>query len=207
MTTTQSPRVAMIGGMEHRTFATRLSTRDLGGMEGVVEGYASVTGSGYDMGSYTETIARGTFATTLSKNPDVQLLLNHAGLPLARTTIRSGQPGHLGLTEDSRGLHFSAQLDKSDPDAAVLLRKIGSGLLDQCSFAFRTVSQDWSADRSQREITEVSLDRGDVSIVNYGASAATSVDARSLGAHAKKGNLSLYQARARAITLRGPDND
>jgi HK97 family phage prohead protease len=181
--------------LEHRTFRTRL-TRDLSGMEGVVEGYAATTGSPYDMGSYDETIARGAFATTLSKNPDVQLLLNHEGLPLARTTNNS-----LTLREDGTGLHFSALLDKSDPTSQALLRKIGSGLMDQCSFAFRTVSQTWNSDRSQREITEVSLDRGDVSVVNFGANANTPVAARAIGRR-EKGNLSLYQARARTRRLR-----
>ena len=43
------------------------------------------------MGGYTETIARGAFTKTLSERPDVQLLINHEGLPLARTTIPPGQ--------------------------------------------------------------------------------------------------------------------
>jgi HK97 family phage prohead protease len=194
-TTTSSPT----GTLEHRTFATQLSTRDLSGMEGVVEGYAATTGSAYDMGSYEETISRGAFSKTLSKNPDVQLLLNHEGLPLARTTNNS-----LTLREDDTGLHFSALLDKSDPTSQALLRKIGSGLMDQCSFAFRTVSQDWSADRSERKITEVSLDRGDVSVVNFGANPLTPVSARSRGRRGTS-NLNLYQARARAAALRERD--
>ena len=130
------------------------------------------------MGGYTETIARGAFRKSLDGRPDVMLLVNHDGLPLARTTIPSGMPGHLSLAEDDRGLYFDAQLDRSDPDAAVLMRKVGSGLMDQCSFAFRVIKQDWSDDRTQRTIREVSLDRGDVSVVNYGASPVTSVDAR-----------------------------
>ena len=74
--------------------------------------------------------------------------------------------------------------------------------MDQCSFAFRTVRQTWNDDLSLRTINDVSLDRGDVSIVNYGASPTTSVDARALGRRGKKSNLSLYQARARARHLR-----
>jgi HK97 family phage prohead protease len=146
----------------------------------------------------------GTFiSTTLSMRPDVQLLLNHEGLPLARTTISPGQVGHLALSEDSRGLHFLAQLDRDDGDAQKVMRKVGAGLMDQCSFAFRTIHQTWNDDRSLRTINDVSLDRGDVSIVNYGASPTTSVDARALGRQAKESNLSLYQARVRASTLKG----
>jgi HK97 family phage prohead protease len=112
----------------------------------------------------------------------------------------------LSLTEDHRGLRFDAQLDKDDPDARLVHRKISSGLMDQCSFAFRTVRQEWNADRSVRTISEVNLDRGDVSIVNYGASPTTSVDARSRRRPTKGTNLSLYQARARASALKGRPN-
>jgi hypothetical protein len=37
-------------------------------------------------------------------------------------------PGHLVLSEDDNGLHFPAQLDRSEPDAQSLMRKLGSGL-------------------------------------------------------------------------------
>jgi HK97 family phage prohead protease len=203
MTTTQSPRIAMIGGREFRTFATKLEARDIDGMEFKVSGWASVVDTPYDMGSYSEVISRGAFTKSLQGRPDVQLLTNHEGLPLARTTVPPGQDGHLELSEDSRGLHFAAQLDRSDPDARTLMRKIGAGLMDQASFAFRTIRQNWNDSHTERTIQEVSLDRGDVSVVNYGASPTTSVDARAHGAQAQKSNLSLYQARARALTLRG----
>jgi phage head maturation protease len=48
---------------------------------------------------------------TLSEAPDVVLLLNHEGLPLART-----KAGTLTLSEDDRGLHVEADLDPEDPD-------------------------------------------------------------------------------------------
>jgi HK97 family phage prohead protease len=154
------------------------------------------------MGSYDETIASGAFTGTLARRPDVQLLVNHEGLPLARTTILPGRPCHLSLTEDSRGLRFDAQLDRDDPDAQLVHREISSGLMDQCSFAFTVTDQDWNDTRTLRTISGVNLDRGDVSIVNYGASPTTSVDARALARLRKGSNLSLYQARTRASALR-----
>jgi HK97 family phage prohead protease len=201
MTTTQSPRIAMNGGREFRTFATKLEA-NIGGLEFRVEGYASVTESPYDMGSYEETISRSAFTKTLSMRPDIQLLVNHEGLPLARTTVAPGQPGHLQLSEDSKGLRFDVQLDRDDPDAQTLMRKVGVGLMDQASFAFRVIRQSWNDAHTLRTINEVSLDRGDVSIVNYGASPSTPVDARALVKQAKGYPLSLAQARARAIALR-----
>src|SRR5450755_1315268 len=181
MTTTAS--ATSTGTQEIRTFTHRLTAQDVGDSSPAftVSGYASVVEQPYDMGGYTETISRGAFTGTLSKNPDVQLLLNHQGLPLARTTVPPGQVGHLALTEDPLGLHFAALLDRNDSDCQSLVRKIAGGLMDEASFAFRVIRQDWSSDRSERKITEISLDRGDVSVVNFGASPTTSVDARSLG--------------------------
>jgi HK97 family phage prohead protease len=200
MTTTQSPAFTT-GTREVRTFTTRLAARDGVGPAFTLSGWASCTEEPYDMGGYTETISRGAFSS-LSSRPDVQLLVNHEGLPLARTTIAPGQPGSLSLTEDRRGLRFDATLDKDDPDARLVHRKISSGLMDQCSFAFRVTDQSWNDSRTKRTITGVDLDRGDVSIVNYGASPTTSVDARAIARLRKPSNLSLYQARARARHLR-----
>jgi HK97 family phage prohead protease len=190
-----------IDRLEHRTFRTRLTARDDNGPAFTVSGYASLVSTPYDMGTYDEQISPGAFTGTLSSRPDVQLLVNHEGLPLARTTIAPGLPGHLALSEDHKGLRFDAQLDRNDPDAQLVHRKISSGLMDQCSFAFRVTDQSWNDSRTLRTIQEVNLDRGDVSIVNYGASPTTSIDARALGRRGKKSNLSLYQARARTRQL------
>lgn len=149
-------------------------------------GLASRTATPYDMGTYKESISRGAFGETLKRSPDVQLLINHDGLPLARTTVRAGEPGSLVLSEDTDGLQFEALCDPADQDVMRIRSKVESGLMDQCSFGFRVIRQAWrwmedtGADADQRDIQEVSLDRGDVSIVNYGANPATNVTARSL---------------------------
>ena len=127
------------------------------------------------MGWYTERIMAGAFTKTLREKPDVQFLLNHTGLPLARTTNST-----LTLRETDDGLEYDAVTDSDDPDAQTVARKINSGLMDQCSFAFRVTRQNWSEDYDVREITEVDLNRGDVSVVNYGANPNTSVVMRSL---------------------------
>jgi DnaJ-class molecular chaperone len=41
------------------------------------------------------------------------------------------------------------------------------------SFAFRVLRQEWNEDYTRRWINEVSLDKGDVSLVNYGANPTT----------------------------------
>lgn len=173
----RAARARLLTGRECRRFkVSGVVIRDVGGIINLA-GYASVTERPYDMGWWTETIGRGAFTKTLSEQPDVQLLINHEGLPLARTTS-----GTLRLDEDEKGLRVDADLDPEDPDAARLARKMSRGDIDQMSFAFRAVKQEWNDDYSERRLAEVSLDRGDVSVVNYGANPATSVSLRRFAA-------------------------
>lgn len=159
---------------ERRRVSTAgIEVRDLGDGGLSMSGYASVTELAYDMGYYQETIKRGAFGKTLSESPDVQLLLNHEGLPMARTLS-----GNLRLSEDERGLKVDADLDPNDLDVQRLLPKVQRGDIDQMSFAFRVTRQTWDEEYTRREIAEVNLNRGDVSIVNQGANPATSFSLR-----------------------------
>lgn len=161
-------------GMPSRVWTSgELETRAANGKL-LFRGYASITEAPYDMGYYKETIKRGAFTTTLAQAPRVWLNLNHgdsgSGLPIAGTPN-----GSLKLTEDERGLLFDAEAWDDDPDATIAAKKIDRGLLDQCSFAFMVMRQDWRNDREDRDILEVNLDRGDVSMVTNGANPATTV--------------------------------
>jgi hypothetical protein len=140
-----------------------------------ISGYGSVFDRPYDMGFYNETVKRGALKKSLAEGAQVHLLSNHTGLPLSSTVN-----GSLSLREDNIGLHFDAALDPDDPDSAAVFRKVQKGLLRECSFAFRTVRQDWNPDYTERTLTELSIDKGDVSVVNWGANPATSVEARAL---------------------------
>ena len=140
----------------------------------ILTGYASVFNAPYDvyggppMG-WTETIDRRAFDQTLSEKPDLHLLINHEGMPLART-----KSGTLQLSADNHGLKVTAQLDRSDPDVQRIEPKMQRGDMNEMSFAFRVLKQVWSENDTQRRITEISLDKGDVSLVNFGANPATS---------------------------------
>ena len=96
-------------------------------------------------------------------------------LPLARTVSDT-----LALDEDDRGLHFVAQLDPDDPDVKGVIGKIRRGDLSEMSFAFRASQngQEWSDDGSLRQISNLSIHRGDISLVGYGANPSTSVTVR-----------------------------
>jgi HK97 family phage prohead protease len=190
---------------EIRTFAAKLEARDLDSLQFRLDGYASVTGVEYDMGGgNSEIVRRGAFTKTLASQPKVKLTINHgqsgSGLPLALTTIPSGQIGHLSLSEDDKGLHVIAQLDREDDEAKTLMRRISTGIVSEMSFAFRVLDDDYNG--SLRTIKSVSLDRGDVSVVASGASPTTSVTARSRQGRAGY-PLSLVQARAEALRLGG----
>jgi HK97 family phage prohead protease len=148
----------------------------------MLTGYASVFNSPYDvMGGppfgWREVVDPHAFDTTLGAKPDLHLLINHEGMPLART-----KSGTLRLAADTQGLHVEAGLDPSDPDVQRLAPKMGRGDMDEMSFAFRTKRDEWSDDDSERRLLEVSLHKGDVSVVNFGANPATSAEMNSIGA-------------------------
>jgi len=175
-------KVAGLKGLERRTFDVQdMELREANDGSWRLTGYACVTGVPYDVGWYEETIQRGAFKRTLSESPDVQLLINHAGMPLARTSS-----GTLRLEERSTpdasgktGLWVDAGLDPLDPDAQSLKRKMDRRDIDQMSFAFQPTASDWSDDYSQRSVVACSIHRGDVSVVNQGANQATYASIRS----------------------------
>jgi len=159
--------------IERRTFTVRdveARQADDGTMR--LSGYAAVFNDSSVPLPFKESIAPGAFRKTLTETPDVRLLVNHEGLPLART-----KNGTLTLTEDERGLYFSAELADTQ-EARDIHTLIARGDVDQMSFAFRVIRQKWSEDRSRRVLTEVSLSDGDVSVVTYPAYPTTSVEAR-----------------------------
>ncbi len=172
-------KAAGLKGLERRTFDVAVADMELreaddGSLR--FSGYACVTGVAYDMGWYQETIERGAFKRTLEQSPDVQLLINHTGMPLARTssgTLRLEErttPDENGKT----GLWVEADLDPEDPDVRSLRGKMARKDIDQMSFAFApTSSGGWNDDYTERKIAAVTIHRGDVSVVNQGANPAT----------------------------------
>ena len=135
-------------------------------------GYAAVFNESSVPLPFKESIAPGAFRKTLTETPDVRLLINHEGLPLARS-----KNGTLKLNEDDRGLYFEAELADTT-EARDIYKLVERGDVDQMSFAFRVIRQKWSEDRSRRILTEVSLSDGDVSVVTYPAYPTTKVEAR-----------------------------
>jgi HK97 family phage prohead protease len=167
---------ASVTGIVRRAFPVALEVRAKKGASSVstIEGYASVTEQPYEMwdwlGPYSEVVRAGAFAKTLSETPQVQLLLNHGGLSMAYT-----KAGTLRLSEDTQGLFMEADVNTARNDVRDMVTAIEDGAVDEMSFAFRVTRQMWSPDYDQRDILEIDLHRGDVSVVNFGANPATSI--------------------------------
>tara|TARA_R100000655_G_scaffold42309_1_gene78263 strand:- start:666 stop:1604 length:939 start_codon:yes stop_codon:yes gene_type:complete len=133
-------------------------------------GYASVFDYSYpvnDMrGTYLENVARGAFAKTLQERDDVKLLVNHEGIPLARTKSNT-----LNLFEDERGLRVEARLDPNNPKVAEVASAMKRDDLNEMSFAFQAIKDEFNEAGDERTIREAKL--YDVSVVTTPASDAT----------------------------------
>ena len=129
-------------------------------------GYASVFDKPYGVrdsrGQYNETIKPGAFKKTLQEQDDVRFLVNHDGIPLARTSS-----GTLELEEDDYGLFVRAELDPSNPTVAEVASAMKRGDLNEMSFAFAAIKDNFDQNGENREVNEARL--FDVSVVTYPA--------------------------------------
>ena len=122
---------------------------------------------GPEMGGWSEVMAVNSWKRTIDDQDDIRLLINHDGIPLART-----RSGTLRLTNDDLGvLNEAPGLDVSSPNVASVISAMRRGDMDQMSCAFRVLEQSWSPDYNERRILQV---QGfDSSIVTYPANEAT----------------------------------
>jgi HK97 family phage prohead protease len=161
-----------------------------------VAGYAAVFGEETNIGGmFTEVIEAGAFTSALERGDDVVFLVNHAGLPLART-----RSGTLKLTQDDRGLYIESELDREDPDVHAIVFKMKRGDLDKMSFAFIPTRQEWddSGDMPKRMIRDLEL--FDVSIVTTPAYDGTEIGLRSLQQYRDEQN---KNQAARRLRMKG----
>jgi HK97 family phage prohead protease len=139
-----------------------------------ISGHAAVFNRLSDsLGFFREKIQPGAFADCLRRKPDVRLLINHEGLPLART-----KSGTLTLREDNEGLFFEAAVDESDPDIQRIVPKMQRGDLSQMSIGFYVISDSWEVTGKTHIRTLQEVDLFDVSLVTYPAYPQTSATIR-----------------------------
>ena len=171
MSDTIEQRWCITGADEKRIAYTTLDLRQADNGT-TLYGYAAVFDSPSEPMPFVEYVKRGAFSKTIKDGADVRLLIDHEGVPLART-----KSGTLRLKEDERGLAVEAELDPMNPDAARVISAMKRGDLSQMSFAFRTIKDSWSDDRAVRELREVQL--FDVSVVTFPAYEQTVAEIRS----------------------------
>ena len=134
-----------------------------------VSGYAAMFDDITDLGYFKERIARGAFDGVMED--DVRLLINHTGVPLARTTN-----GTLDLEVDETGLRYTARLADTT-EGRDLYKLIKRGDISQSSFAFTIADEDYDRKANLRTITKMGS-LLDVSPVTYPAYPTTTVAAR-----------------------------
>ena len=113
--------------------------------DGLLEfgGYASVFDTPYDVAGgaphgWSEIIAPGAFSKALREKNDVRLLLNHEGLPIART-----KSGTMTLAQDDLGLRVEAHLDPENPTVQELRSAMARGVMSSASS--RRSAPTWSS--------------------------------------------------------------
>ena len=162
---------------EVRTFNVQDLELRMDGENPVVVGYGAVFNSeSNDLGGFREYIAPGAFDGRLED--DVRFLINHDGLPLARTTN-----GTLKLSVDEKGLKYEAKLNPKVSTSRDLIELLKDGTINQSSFAFIVEDDSWEVKdgTNYRTINKVSR-LYDVSSVTYPAynEASSSVALRSM---------------------------
>lgn len=132
-------------------------------------------------GEYSEMTMRGSGTKTLAAKPDVNFLINHVGMGLARSKARPGMEPTLLLSEDRDGGNHEAWLNPDRSEVKDLVLAFDDDIVTEMSYAFVIPEGGglWDDDFAVFQILAYDLDRGDVSAVNFGANPFTDIAARS----------------------------
>lgn len=164
-------------------------------------GYASTFDEPYVLedwvGEYTEEVVSGAFTKTLAEQADVRFLINHEGLPLARTKSST-----LKLSEDEIGLRCEATFDQRDPDVQLIVPKLERRDLAEMSFMFRRIRYEWNEDYDHCKLLELKL--YDVSLVTFPANPNTWGGLRGIDLLEAFANTAPDELLAEARSDRGP---
>lgn len=143
--------------------------------EPVIEGYAAVFGSlSLNLGGFRERIRQGAFTKTIQE-ADIRALFNHD----PNYVLGRKRAGTLELAEDERGLFMRVRPPKAQW-AADLVESIRRGDVDQQSFSFRTIRDEWTEEDNEIVRTLVEVRLFDVGPVTFPAYESTTIQARTL---------------------------
>lgn len=160
-------------GRQMRCIMSEFNTRNDESGDLYISGYFSVFDSDYELWpGATESIAPTAFDDTLAD--DIRALIDHeTRLVLGRT-----KAGTLTLKNDSRGLWGEIKVNQNDQDAMNLYERVKRHDVDQCSFGFDIIDEEFEdrGDSVHWTIKKVKL--YEVSVVTFPAYTETSVTAR-----------------------------
>ncbi len=139
-----------------------------------ISGYFAVFNSVYEIcQGVTESIKSTAFDEELQK--DIRALINHdSTLVLGRTKV-----GTLILRVDEKGLWGEVKINQKDQDAMNLYERVKRGDVDQCSFGFDILEEEFEDRGSIAHWTIKKVRLYEVSVVTFPAYEDTSVSARS----------------------------
>lgn len=160
-------------GRQMRCIMSEFNTRNDESGDLYISGYFSVFNSDYELWpGATESIAPTAFDDALAD--DIRALIDHeTRLVLGRT-----KAGTLTLKNDSRGLWGEIKVNQNDQDAMNLYERVKRHDVDQCSFGFDIIDEEFEdrGDSVHWTIKKVKL--YEVSVVTFPAYTETSVTAR-----------------------------
>lgn len=165
-----------------------------------IEGYAAVFDSlSVELFGFREKIAPGAFAESVESD-DIRALWNHN----TDYVLGRKKSGTLRLWEDENGLRFEVDAPETSwgRDALTTVRR---GDVDQASFLFRTLEDDWTIDDNEqliRTLRKVKL--YEVSPVTFPAYPATQVGARAIEVYGEQPEIPAEVQRA-LTSAAGPD--
>lgn len=157
-----------------RCIASDFQTRAEENGDLYISGYFSVFNSNYEIfPGATESIASTAFDDALAD--DIRCLIDHKSMYVLGRT----KAGTLSLRVDSRGLWGDVKINQNDQDAMNLYERVKRGDVDQCSFGFEILEEEFEdrGDSVHWTIKKVRL--YEVSVVTFPAYQDTSVTARS----------------------------
>ena len=155
-----------------RSTQSKFETREADG-EMYISGYFAVFNSEYEMWpGAVESIADTAFDGALAD--DIRCLIDHE----TRLVLGRNKAGTLTLKVDTRGLWGEVRNNPNDQDAVNLYERVKRGDVDQCSFGFDILDEEFEdrGDTVKWTIKKVKL--YEVSVVTFPAYEETSVSAR-----------------------------
>lgn len=157
-----------------RSVASEFQTRaDEGTGDLYISGYFSVFNSNYEIWpGATESVSPEAFDGALSD--DIRCLIDHE----TRLVLGRNKAGTLELKTDSRGLWGEVKINQKDQDAMNLYERVKRGDVNQCSFGFDILDEEFEDRGTEVHWTIKKVKLYEVSVVTFPAYDETEVSAR-----------------------------